>query len=140
MVNAETSTVRGVGPWVATHAPEINNAVAVRRAVKGGVVQVCELANPEHIATITATAWANFCAKVRDYEYQPEAYGDIAIFRVAETGTSPKPIITIMTNYQVFTHAIREGRFDRLPPVDIGLSVGKWMTATNVVRPIGEPQ
>ncbi|MFG1704461.1 hypothetical protein ACFLIM_14825 [Nonomuraea sp. M3C6] len=131
MVHTQTSEVRQSGLWVNTLDP--GNAVAARQLARSKNVHVCELANPEQVAEVSALTWAKFLSLVRENTYQPDMYGNLVMFTIDEPYTTPKPIITTLVNWQVFTYAVTRGHFDKLPPVEIGLDRGKWLTAETIV-------
>ncbi|MFG1703694.1 hypothetical protein ACFLIM_10910 [Nonomuraea sp. M3C6] len=128
MVHTTTSEVRETGPWINTLDP--GNAVAARRLARSENVHVCELANPDQVTEVSGLVWARFLDRVKDNDYQPATYGNLVIFTIEP---HPKPIITTLVNWQLFTYAVSKGHFDKLPPVEIGLSRGTWQSAESLV-------
>ncbi|MFG1706638.1 hypothetical protein ACFLIM_25955 [Nonomuraea sp. M3C6] len=132
MVNTAASEVRETGPWIIAGNSQ-GNCVAARQLACFKSVHVCELSNPEHFAEVSPEAWARFLNALRTNEYQPKTFGNLVMFTIDEPRKQPKPIITTLVNWQLFTYAVGKGHFDKLPPVEIGGSHGKWLSTESVV-------
>ncbi|MEW9555249.1 hypothetical protein [Nonomuraea sp. NPDC050783] len=105
------------------------NCVGARRVVRSREIQVCETDNPGHIIQVTEHAWDSFLMAIKADAYEPERDGNAVVFTVDDPIRRRSPSVeTTDTNWNLFVAGVKAGKFDKLPPVPLGLAVGQWET------------
>ncbi|MEV4175665.1 hypothetical protein [Nonomuraea sp. NPDC049709] len=112
------------------------NRLAVRRVARSTTVQMCDLIDPEDIATMGPKCWLDLLHDIRNDKLRLQLDGENIIIEIhdAAAGQSPHLVRTTKRAYTEFQKAAVDGRFDGLKPAPFGLGFGPWIWAESVVE------
>ncbi|MFI6184324.1 hypothetical protein ACIA8R_52970 [Nonomuraea sp. NPDC051191] len=112
------------------------NRLAVRRVARSTTVQMCDLLDPEDIATMGSRYWLDLLHHIRTDTLRPRLDGENLLIEIHDpaAGQSPHLVCTTKRAYTDFQKAAVDGRFDGLKPAPYGLGFGPWIWAAGVVE------
>ncbi|MGW0486458.1 hypothetical protein [Nonomuraea sp. NPDC003214] len=112
------------------------NRLAVRRVARSTTVQMCDLIDPDDIATMGPRYWLDLLHHIRTDTLRPRLDGENLLIEIHDpaAGQSPHLVCTTKRAYTEFQKAAVDGRFDGLKPAPFGLGFGPWIWAAGVVE------